>query len=45
MDGDWQADLERWLSPYLEGLRNKTRRWMCPAYIAGLVGRQGVDFH
>ncbi|MBS1032922.1 hypothetical protein JK192_16345 [Gluconobacter cerinus] len=34
-DGGWQADLERWLVPYLEGLGNKTRRKMCPAYIAG----------
>lgn len=34
----WQADLERWLAPYLEGLGNKTRRRMCPAYIAGLIG-------
>ncbi len=38
MDEDWQADLERWLAPYLEGLGNKTRRRMCPAYIAGLIG-------
>lgn len=38
MDGDWQADLEEWLAPYPEGLGNKTRRRMCPAYIAGLIG-------
>lgn len=38
MDEDWQADFERWLAPYLEGLGNKTRRRMCPAYIAGLIG-------
>jgi SRSO17 transposase len=38
MDEDWQADLERWLAPYMEGLGNKTRRRMCPAYIAGLIG-------
>jgi len=38
MDEDWQADLERWLAPYLEALGNKTRRRMCPAYIAGLIG-------
>ena len=38
MDEDWQADLERWLAPYLEGLGNKTRRRMCRAYIAGLIG-------
>ena len=38
MDGDWQTDLARWLKPYLKGLGNKTRRRMCPAYIAGLIG-------
>jgi SRSO17 transposase len=38
MDGDWRDDLERWLNPYLQGLGNKTRRQMCPAYIAGLIG-------
>ncbi|WP_276309022.1 IS701 family transposase [Sphingobium sp. LF-16] len=38
MDEDWQVDLERWLAPYLEALGNKTRRRMCPAYIAGLIG-------
>ncbi len=24
MDEDWQANLESWLAPYLEGLSNKT---------------------
>lgn len=38
MDGNWQNDLERWLTPYLRGLGNKTRRRMCPTYIAGLIG-------
>ncbi|KUR76716.1 transposase [Novosphingobium sp. Fuku2-ISO-50] len=38
MDADWQSDLERWLAPYLDALGNKTRRRMCPAYIAGLIG-------
>jgi len=38
MDGDWQKDLERWLEPFLKVLCNKTRRRMCPAYIAGLIG-------
>lgn len=38
MEADWQDDLERWLEPYLRGLGNKTRRRMCPAYIAGLIG-------
>jgi hypothetical protein len=31
MDEDWQADLERLLAPYLEGLGNKTRRRMATA--------------
>lgn len=38
MDGDWQADLERWLDPYLKALGHKARQRMCPAYIAGLIG-------
>ena len=38
MERDWHGDLERWLEPYLQGLGNKTRRRMCPAYIAGLIG-------
>ena len=36
--GGWQRDLERWFEPYLEELGNKTRRRMCPACIAGLIG-------
>ena len=28
MDADWQADLERWLDPFLKGLGNKTRQRM-----------------
>ncbi|MBC2651077.1 IS701 family transposase [Novosphingobium flavum] len=35
---EWQNDLEHWLEPFLKGLGNKTRRRMCPAYIAGLIG-------
>ncbi len=38
MDGNWQADLERWLAPFVAALRHKTRARMCPAYIAGLIG-------
>lgn len=38
MDTEWQNDLEHWLEPFLKGLGNKTRRKMCPAYIAGLIG-------
>ena len=45
MEEDWQRDLEHWLEPYLQKLGNKTRRRMCPAYIAGLIGpgdRKGI---
>jgi SRSO17 transposase len=38
MDVDWQADLDRWLAPFVAALRHKTRAQMCPAYIAGLIG-------
>jgi len=38
MDEDWQADLERWLAPFVAALRHKTRARMCPAYVAGLIG-------
>lgn len=38
MDEEWRADHERWFAPYLEGRGNKTRRRMCPAYNAGLIG-------
>jgi SRSO17 transposase len=35
---DWTADLDRWLEPFIEALGHRTRRRMCPAYIAGLIG-------
>jgi SRSO17 transposase len=38
MDADWDKDLERWLEPFIEALGHKTRRRMCPAYVAGLIG-------
>jgi SRSO17 transposase len=38
MEADWRSELETWLSPFAAALRNKTRRRMCPAYIAGLIG-------
>ena len=38
MEADWTTDLERWLAPFLSALGHKTRRRMCPAYIAGLIG-------
>lgn len=38
MESAWKADLERWLAPFIEALRHKTRARMCPAYVAGLIG-------
>lgn len=38
MEVDWREDLDGWLSPFLAGLRHKTRARMCPAYVAGLIG-------
>ena len=38
MAEDWRSDLEVWLAPFLSALGHKTRRRVCPAYIAGLIG-------
>ena len=38
MAEDWRGDLEIWLAPFLAALRHKTRKRLCPAYIAGLIG-------
>src|SRR5271155_5087504 len=35
---DWTDELERWLEPFMEALGHSTRRRMCPAYVAGLIG-------
>jgi SRSO17 transposase len=35
---DWADELEHWLQPFLDRLGHKTRRRMCPLYIAGLIG-------
>jgi SRSO17 transposase len=35
---DWTEDLERWLAPFMDALGHSTRRRMCPAYVAGLIG-------
>jgi SRSO17 transposase len=35
---DWTEDLDRWLEAFIEALGHRTRRRMCPAYIAGLIG-------
>lgn len=34
-----QGDPETWLAPFLAALGYKTRGRMCPAYVAGLIGR------
>lgn len=34
----WQAELERWLAPFLARLGHKARQRMCPLYVAGLIG-------
>ena len=38
MDADWDKELKRWLEPFVEALGHRTRRRMCPAYVAGLIG-------
>lgn len=38
MGTDWRDELEAWLAPFTAALANKTRRRMCPAYVAGLIG-------
>ena len=35
---DWTEELDRWLEPFIEALGHSTRRRMCPAYMAGLIG-------
>lgn len=35
---DWEEELGRWLEQFLERLGHKTRRGMCPLYVAGLIG-------
>ena len=35
---NWNAELQTWLSPFLEKLGHKARRQMCPLYVAGLIG-------
>jgi SRSO17 transposase len=35
---DWEEELGRWLTPFLKRLGHKTRRRMCPLYVAGLIG-------
>src|SRR6201987_2279789 len=35
---NWEEELARWLEPFLACLGNKTRRRMCPLYVAGVIG-------
>jgi SRSO17 transposase len=35
---DWEAELARWLKPFLDRLGHKARRRMCPLYVTGLIG-------
>ena len=35
---NWQAELGRWLKPFLDRLDHKARRQMCPLYVSGLIG-------
>ena len=37
-EGDWHADLDGWLRPFLTALSHPARRAMCPLYVAGLIG-------
>ena len=34
----WERELGRWLKPFVERLGHKARQWMCPLYVAGLIG-------
>src|SRR3974390_1869880 len=35
---EWEGELDSWLKPFLDRLGHKTRRRMCPLYVAGLIG-------
>ena len=34
----WEVELAQWLKPFLDRLRHKARRRMCPLYVTGLIG-------
>lgn len=38
MEPEWRNEPEIWLERFAAASRNKTRRRMCPTYIAGLIG-------
>ena len=43
-EGDWRAELDRWLEPFLAELNHAARRTMCPHYVAGGPSQSsGVD--
>ena len=35
---NWEDGLRGWLKPFLDRLGHKSRRRMCPLYVAGLIG-------
>ena len=35
---NWEDELRGWLKPFLDRLGRKSRRRMCPLYVAGLIG-------
>ena len=38
MMSNWEGELGRWLTPFLDRLGHKARRRMCPLYVSGLIG-------
>jgi len=37
LEEDWEGELERWLEPFLAGLRRKAQRRWAPFYLKGLI--------
>jgi SRSO17 transposase len=37
LEEDWEGELERWLEPFLAGLRRKAQRHWAPFYLKGLI--------
>ena len=35
---NWEDELRGWLKPFLDRLGHKSRRRICPLYVAGLIG-------
>ena len=35
---NWEDELRGWLKPFVDRLGHKSRRRMCPLYVAGLIG-------